>query len=120
MLSKLTSGVMVAQRFLAPFVGVRVPTGQPKRSPAGSGAFFWLEAVGDENPWVRPQKLRSKLLWRINAKHLPEGREQRGFCEAKPSGSTPKRVDINERRRIEPRPSICNFQSFYNRKPFAV
>lgn len=28
MLSKLTSGVMVAQRFLAPFVGVRVPTGQ--------------------------------------------------------------------------------------------
>ena len=35
-------------------------------------------------------------------------------------GSTPKRVDFNERRRIEPRPSICNFQSFYNRKPFVV
>ena len=34
--------------------------------------------------------------------------------------STPKRVDFNERRRIEPRPSICNFQSFYNRKPFVV
>ncbi len=27
--SKLTDGVMVAQRFLAPFVGVRVPIGQP-------------------------------------------------------------------------------------------
>ena len=36
------------------------------------------------------------------------------------NGSTPKRVDFNERRRIEPRPSICNFQSFYNRKPFVV
>ena len=35
-------------------------------------------------------------------------------------GSTPKRVDVNERRRIKPRPSICNFQSFYNRKPFVV
>ena len=35
-------------------------------------------------------------------------------------GSTPKRVDFNERRRIEPRPSICNFGSFYNRKPFVV
>ena len=36
------------------------------------------------------------------------------------SGSTPKRVDFNERRRIEPRPSICNFGSFDNRKPFVV
>ena len=35
-------------------------------------------------------------------------------------GSTPKRVDFNERRRIEPRPSICNFGSFDNRKPFVV
>ena len=35
-------------------------------------------------------------------------------------GSTPKRVDFNERRRIEPRPSICNFRSFDNRKPFVV
>ena len=35
-------------------------------------------------------------------------------------GSTPKSVDFNERRRIEPRPSIYNFGSFYNRKPFVV
>ena len=35
-------------------------------------------------------------------------------------GATPKRVDFNERRRIEPRPSICNFRSFDNRKPFVV
>ena len=38
----------------------------------------------------------------------------------KKTGSTPKRVDFNERRRIEPRPSICNFRSFDNRKPFVV
>lgn len=29
---KLSDGVMVAQRFLAPFVGVRVPIGQPFKS----------------------------------------------------------------------------------------
>ena len=39
------------------------PYWSTKRSPAGNGAFFWLQPVGDENPWVRPQKLRSKLLW---------------------------------------------------------
>ena len=66
----MTSGVMVAQRFLAPFVGVRVPTGQPKEAPQEAGLFL-LQPVGDENPWVRPQKLRSKLLWEA----LPKGKE---------------------------------------------
>ena len=41
---------MVAQRFLAPFVGVRVPTGQPKRSPAGSGAFFLVATSRRREP----------------------------------------------------------------------
>lgn len=47
---------------------------------------------------------------------------QRGglFFIGEMAGSTPKSVDFNERHRIEPRPSICNFQSFYNRKPFVV
>lgn len=41
-LSKLTDGVMVAQRFLAPFVGVRVPIGQPlkKRNRRKTDSFF--------------------------------------------------------------------------------
>ena len=41
----MTDGVMVAQRFLAPFVGVRVPIGQ---KDASKEAFFCIP-IWDEN-----------------------------------------------------------------------
>ena len=64
------------------------------------------------------------ILVHLVGVRIPAGERltTKGFPIGKPFvvGSTPKRVDISERRRIEPRPSICNFQSFYNRKPFVV
>ena len=80
---------MVAQRFLAPFVGVRVPTGQPLASVLRR-LFLCLQKMGyqmEANPKVSE------------------------FGSIPKVGSTPKSVDFNERRRIGQGPSIDNFGS---------
>ena len=64
----------------------------------------------------------TRFVFSLRVPRLPApkmGQHQREWMLVK-DGSTPKRVDFSERRRIEPRPSICNFRSFYNRKPFVV
>ena len=44
----MTDGVMVAQRFLAPFVGVRVPIGQPKKR-LERGVFLYSDMGREPN-----------------------------------------------------------------------
>ena len=109
-----------------PRTGVRIPVGTPEgfRPPERAAFLFFRCAKRGDGIFDKCQKPEGRAkrcsIPRLSQRVLGHLKE-RLFCALRQRlGSTPKRVDFNERRRIEPRPSICNFQSFYNRKPFVV
>ena len=67
----MTDGVMVAQRFLAPFVGVRVPIGQPKKR-LERGVFLYSD-MGREPNGFDHNSCEANFLWEALRRKDPKG-----------------------------------------------
>ena len=100
---------MVAQRFLAPFVGVRVPTGQPLETPDLVGHFFYF--------WEGREPLGSTT--KVACKLLGEALRSKEPSEARAETSTTVRASSIPTGQLET-PTLGAFLTSRNGKRFIL